>query len=125
LLDKSQDEKNYFLAVAPEGQDFYNFSDSSHVIGIGNGFISSYSAEAAVGGIPTASVTVEALNVKFDAESTGQYIPAVKPVDGSAITDWTYSLPVGESGVAGAVAALRPGDIEMTLGNAAIGIVLS
>jgi hypothetical protein len=42
------------------------------VISIGNGFISDYSISAAVGAIPTASVSVEAFNVKTDNAASGE-----------------------------------------------------
>lgn len=125
LLDKSRDEKNYFLAIAPEGQDQIGWSGQSSVIGIGNGFISSYSTEASVGGIPTASVSIEGLNIKFDTTSTGINIPAINPVDGTSISTWKATIPTGVSGVAGTVSALRPGDIEFTLAQPDFGPLIS
>jgi hypothetical protein len=115
LLDKSKDEKNYFLAIAPEGQDQIGWTGQSSVIGIGNGYISSYSTEASVGGIPTASVSVEGLNIKFDTSSTGIGLPSINPQDGLSATGFKAWIPQATSGVAGTVSALRPGDIEFSL----------
>lgn len=125
LLDKTQDEKNYFVAVAPEGQDLYNYTGQSQVRQITNGFVASYRAEGAVGGIPTANVTIEGLNWAVSTGSILQDLKAVNPVDGSVVAGRKYTIPVGTSGVAGSVAALRPGDITVSIGNAALGVLVS
>ena len=73
---------NYFILVGKEGKDLEDdpitsyvnlpMSDSDFdVISIGNGFISDYNINAAVGSIPTASVSVEAFNVKTDNRASG------------------------------------------------------
>lgn len=125
LLDGTTDSKNYFIATAPEGQDNVGFDAvNRQVIAIGNGFLSNYSVDAAVGGLPTASVTVEALNIKVDPTASGNAIPAVNPDTGQGITGINYQLPVATSGVAGQVAALRPGDITIAL-QAPFGAIVS
>ena len=60
---------NYYILTVDEGEDVVagNLTPSSTIVGIGNGFISEYSFEASVGAIPTASVTIEAFNIKSDA----------------------------------------------------------
>lgn len=60
---------NYYILTVDEGEDVVagNLTPSSTIVGIGNGFISEYSFEASVGAIPTASITVEAFNIKSDA----------------------------------------------------------
>jgi hypothetical protein len=60
---------NYYILTVDEGEDVVggNFTPSSSIVAIGNGFISEYSFEASVGAIPTASVTVEAFNIKSDS----------------------------------------------------------
>ena len=123
ILNKTEDERNYFIKTVPEGSDALGDSDvlnpsttvNTNVIGIGNGFISSYTTEASVGDFPTASVSVEALNMAFSKGVSGNFIPAVTPTDGSKITDIYYALPSGESSnnVSG-VSALRPGDITLS-----------
>ncbi|MAR66810.1 MAG: hypothetical protein CL833_06110 [Crocinitomicaceae bacterium] len=70
---------NYFILVGKEGKDLEGeaitsyVSDSTNfdVISIGNGFISDYSVSASVGAVPTASVTVEAFNIKTDNNASG------------------------------------------------------
>jgi hypothetical protein len=63
---------NYYILTVDEGEDVVagNLTPSSTIVGIGNGFVSEYSFEASVGAIPTASVTVEAFNIKSDFAET-------------------------------------------------------
>jgi hypothetical protein len=60
---------NYYILTVDEGEDVVggNLTPNSTIVGIGNGFISEYSFEASVGAIPTANVTIEAFNIKADA----------------------------------------------------------
>lgn len=125
LLNKTEDEKNYFVAIAPEGQDIYGWTGQSQVRQITNGFLASYSAEGAVGGIPTASATVEGLNWGVSTGSIQQDLIAVNPQDGSVVAGRKFTIPVGVSGTAGSVAALRPGDITVDIGSAALGVNIS
>jgi len=62
---------NFYILTVEDGEDVVGQNDvlspTSTVVSIGNGFITDYSFEAAVGGLPTATVTVEAFNIKTDA----------------------------------------------------------
>ena len=85
ILTEGADERNYYVRIVPEGNDAAGYTETateSRVIGVGNGFMSSYSAEGAVGGFPTASLTVEALNMAF-MHGTGGYTPYVNSEDGT------------------------------------------
>jgi hypothetical protein len=67
---------NYFITVVPDGEDVQGQSNIGgitdfDVVAIGNGFVSDYTVEAAVGSIPTASVTVEGFNIKVDDRLSG------------------------------------------------------
>ena len=73
---------NYFILVGKEGKDLDNDTITAYVdvpmsqsdfdtISIGNGFITDYNINAAVGAIPTASVTVEGFNIKTDNTASG------------------------------------------------------
>lgn len=125
LLSKVTDEKNYYLLIADEGSDANNYSKTnSGVIGIGNAFLTSYSVNAAVGDIPTASVDVEALNIKVYA-LTGQTaniaVPAVNPSDGSSINDVYFRLPVGSGNTyTNQIGALLPGDITLSIPTSSV-----
>ena len=118
LIDKSQDEKNYFVAITPEGSDAVGYSNSNltNVLALGNGFISNYSLSLAVGQIPTASVTVEAGNAVYYTGSSGKAIPAVNPENGQRIAGFNFSLPPAVSYTGSSIAsALRPGDLIFEL----------
>jgi len=146
LIDDNEGN-NYFIVVSPEGQDVdqSNVTTSDfEVIGIGNGFISDYSIEAAVGSIPTASVTVEGFNIKVDDRISGgvvntaaTYAPFVPAVDiisgeyntGNLATDTPSQTnqfviqganalsdnAIDTTGDNGTPSALRPGDITFSM----------
>lgn len=114
FLAETEGDKNYFISIAPEGQDSANFSGSRQTYGFGNGFVSAYSAEGAVGGLPTANVSVEAFNFRAYGASTGAS-PAINPIDGTSISNAPFSLPTASSGYNSQVSALRPGDISFSL----------
>lgn len=114
LINKNSDEKNYFIETVGEGRDAYQ--DATHgdtaVIGIGNGFITSYTSECSVGNLPTVSINVEALNMAFNNNISGQS-PAISPQSGTRL-GYNYVLPKA-TGSAGSgdlsTSALRPGDM--------------
>jgi len=122
LLNGTSDERNYFIRTVPEGNDAVSYSDTTEanngVIGIGNGFISSYSTEGSVGNFPTTTINVEGLNMNFQKGSTGDLIPAVNPADGTSVNNY-YSLPTAattsSTGLASGISALRPGDVTITI----------
>ena len=118
---------NYFIVTSKEGTDVQGDSvvstaNAFDIIAIGNGFISDYSIDASVGAIPTASVTVEAFNIRADTtisgggagEFTGNYIPGVNDTDGQQVFNG-YEFDGGTintTGIGGdAITALRPGDL--------------
>jgi hypothetical protein len=124
---------NYYILTVQDGEDVVGTSSSTTpantntVVGIGNGFISEYSFDASVGAIPTASVTVEAFNIKADALTgtangliTG-YSPAID-ITASPATKFTssgtaYALSGAFTTGVSQVTALRPGDIVLSLSN--------
>ena len=84
LIDSTNNayQKNYYILTSKEGKDanvsyptgvpLANSGNYESIIGIGNGFLSSYSTEGAVGGMPTVSVSVEGQNMNFvDLPYTG------------------------------------------------------
>lgn len=121
---------NYYILTVQEGEDVVGSNvlkpeSTNTIIGIGNGFISEYSFDASVGAIPTASVTVEAFNIKSDALTgnadgwiTGSS-PAVdifsKPAAKLTGYNTAYQLSGDFSTGNSTVSALRPGDIVLTL----------
>lgn len=124
ILNKTSDEKNYYLLIADEGNDANNYDISSlspvgksGVIGVGNGFITSYSVNAAVGDLPTATVDLEALNIRVYANATGVLdVPAVNPENGLPVTTAQFRLPKGQTNDSSTqVSALQPGDVIFTI----------
>ena len=114
--------RNYHILTVAEGTDANADSDSgksanaaNSVISIGNGYITNYSVNAAIGGIPTASVSVEGLNITADSAGTGMHTPAVNSTSNRMGTA-RFSLPNPQSGDVGLI--LRPGDMSIELNDA-------
>lgn len=127
LLSQANEPKNYYLLTVPEGFDAVGYNGnptSNDVFGFGNGYLSSYSTQGAVGGLPSTSVQWRALNSTFYNTSSGFNTPAIT-TSGTRIQGITGILPVAVSGIAGDVAAIRPGDITLNLNNASLGVDLS
>ncbi len=114
--------RNYHILTVAEGTDANSellsstkaTVNTSTVISIGNGYITNYSMNAAVGSVPTASVSVEGLNITADTAGASLTTPAIDPansVQGVA----TYKLPNPVSGDVGAI--LRPGDMVISFGT--------
>ena len=133
ILNKTEDERNYFIQTSREGEDavgdttrdddsLTGIGAQADTIGIGNGFITSYSSEASVGGFPTVSVAVEGMNMLFATGTQNVPNPGINRVDGSASTT-KASLPTvtadskassQQSGIL-AISTLRPGDITIKI----------
>jgi len=118
-------EKNYYILTVPEGDDAtqanaYTAAQSAKngVIGVGNGFVTSYGFSASVGEIPSASVSVEASNLRFDEKSSGIPNPGIDPSDGTALAG-TVDVPNSTTGDLQAF-AIRPGDIAVSFGSEAL-----
>jgi hypothetical protein len=124
---------NYYILTVQDGEDVVGTTTSTTpantntIVGIGNGFISEYSFDASVGAIPTASVTVEAFNIKADAligSAVGAITgtsPAINITASPATKLTSLATAYGLSGAfttgVSTVTALRPGDIVLTLTN--------
>ena len=131
ILNKTSDEKNYFIKTVKEGADAlgidsHDDSDTfaegvgghltQSTIGIGNGFITSYTAEGSVGNFPTATVNVEALNMVINSGASGFNVPSVNPSDGAAITAYQVNLPTQVATPAGdTTSVLRPGQVTLAI----------
>ena len=134
---------NYFIAISKEGTDSAGntITDSNadfDVISIGNGFISDYSVEAAVGSIPTASVSIEAFNIRVEDRVSGSNanadtdptLPSIDITGGATGTHGPqkhYTVPTYQTGtvigddvgssIHGQLSALRPGDMTFAISN--------
>jgi hypothetical protein len=121
------DGKNYFILTTPQSDDAVG-SDASDenksVIALGNGYVSNYSINAAVGGMPTANVTVDGLNLRSYIGTAELDVPAVNTNYGTSIEGTKFSIPPAISGVlkdghsadSEGWSCLRPGDITLSLG---------
>ena len=121
-------EKNYYVVTVPEGldadgdtsvgtDDYNNHS----IVGFGNGVLSNYSVNGAVGDFPSASVSIEAYNLSFISGNTsptdpagtawlsGDALPSINKGNNS-IVQGSFLLPASTTGKQ-VVFALRPGDI--------------
>lgn len=115
--------KNYFIRTVTEGNDASSFSNDTaenvvgSTIGLGNGFLTNYSVNAAVGDFPTASVSLECLNMNFSNGNSG-VAPGVTNVGARAgslfALPQTTTNPNSENSL-GKVSALRHGDISFSL----------
>jgi hypothetical protein len=125
IMTRSQNTfgNNFFILTVPEGRDALKgdamvAEDNKTVISLGNGYVTDYSIEGSVGAFPTASVTVEGMNIKSDIGTDYKTIPAIDPTDGTLICNRCFSLPPTESGDGTSV--LKPGDITIDLQDAAL-----
>lgn len=136
FMTSESDDKNYYISVASYGDDNNELSagEQEGVIGIGNGSVTSYSLEAAVGDIATCSVSVEASNIVFQSSGTHIANPSLNAGTGATL----YPQKVNGSYVTGAgdlpnfpagslagqkandydVACVRPGDIIINFNDA-------
>jgi hypothetical protein len=125
MMTRSQNTfgNNFFILTVPEGRDALKgdnlvAEENKTAISLGNGYVTDYSLEGSVGSFPTASVTVEGMNIKSDIGTDYKTIPAIDPTDGTLICDRCFSLPPTESGDGTSV--LKPGDITIDLQDAAL-----
>lgn len=117
IITGDQNEKNYFILTTPQGEDAIKNADISNypVVCIGNGFLSNFSIEAAVGSFATANVTVEGRQFAVDLSTTGHPIPAIDPEDGSEVTDFEYIFPTPKGSPNDMPLVLKHGDMTMEL----------
>lgn len=120
IVNKTTEPKNYYLAITAEGYDANSTtSTTTGVIGLGNASIVSYSVNAAVGDIPSADVSLEALNLRVYSNAISSLdVPAIitsGDADGTAAAG-KFLIPKGYSYTGTAIpAALQPGDIIFNL----------
>lgn len=102
LEEGNPDGHNFFILTTPQGTDAVgnaSGADKHSVIALGNGYVSSYGCEASVGGMPTANVTVEGLNLRSYNGSKNLPVPAVNTNYGTPITGVEFTVPPAVSGV--------------------------
>lgn len=126
ILDQSQATKNYFISIAPQGQDNVGWTGQRQVELISNGQIASWSTEGSVGNIPTTTFAVQGLNYANYTGSVNQPLFAIDVGNnGNYVTNKYFTIPTVTSGIAPTVAALRPNDITLDISQAAFGVSIS
>ena len=131
ILDNAgKKERNYYVVTtreyldvnAPAGGDA-PVGGNCTVVGFGNGALSNYVVNAAVGDLPTANVSVEAYNCRFVKAGAvnnavapqtawiSGFAPTVNKVTSTGLND-VFVLPSGSTGDL-EVFSLRPGDITV------------
>ena len=121
------DGRNFYIVTSPEGKDAAPDSiakiegqgdSNKSVIALGNCYLTNYSINAAVGGMPTVSASAEAFNIRSSPGTDG-ISPGVGLADGAEST-LSYKIP-SEYILSGAgESALRPGDLNVTIGGSGL-----
>lgn len=120
ILDGRTDDRNYFVSRSPYGQDDISFAGNSRTCrGFGNGVVSSYTAQGAVGGFATADVEITAFNFKGYNAASGTS-PAIIPESGIPVSGPTFVVPTAISGLLGQPSAIRYGDMTVDISQANI-----
>jgi hypothetical protein len=102
IIAGTNDKLQYYVSLAGEGIDAATASGTAvkSNIKVPDGFVTSYSASGSVGEFPTATVNLEALDMKIGENNTSQ-------------TDITADSASTETNTSSYV--LRPGEIEMDI----------
>ena len=120
---------NFYIVTSPNGDDLnqdpvVGLDSSDTAIGVGNAYLTDYSVEMSVGSLPTVSVTAEAANINsVTSAAAGFQNPAVDQEAGTKVPSNTVTLPAPnisgglDAKDVGAISALRPGDITLSLAN--------
>ena len=110
-------QKDFFILTSKEGSDAIDLRNSGKyesIIGIGNAFITNYSSEAAVGGLPTVSLTVEGMNMNFTNLPYSGYTTNGSVTDGGAAGGWGVGTVGADAdtlvAITGANPAINPTD---------------
>ena len=127
-LMSDQDGRNFFVLTSPVGTDAapntiakiegQTDADKS-VIGLGNCYITNYSVSAAVGSVASVSVSAEAFNCQVSPGTSGT-TPGISVEEGKQLDHFTYKVPSDYIASGDGVAALRPGDIDISVGGSGL-----
>lgn len=136
-----RDTHNFFINIAPNGVDensglnfkedlehpFYQSTfeyysaENNDVLAVGDCVLTSYKCSAAVGDFPRATLSYVGNNISYHVGASGN-IPAVNPKDGELMTG-KFVIP--DSYVDDGAAALRPGDITLSVEASYLGFPLT
>jgi len=120
-------ERNVYLLTVEEGKDAFAMENSNEmkteedkhdVVGFGNCFISSYSANFAIGEIPRADIEMQASNVVFYTGINSGLLNPSLDLAGERNFSGTTQLPAPDTG-AEVPLVLRPQDVSVSFDEAA------
>lgn len=123
-------ERNIYLLTVEEGEDAFNLTDGTmlanedkhDVVGFGNCFISSYSANFSVGDIPRADVEMQASNVVFyTGLNSGLLNPSLN-LEGQRSDTGITKLPAPTSDTTNLPLVLRPQDVSVSFNDGGDGV---
>ncbi len=119
-------ERNVFLLTVAEGEDAFAETNATmvanqnnhDVVGFGNCFLSSYSANFSVGEIPRADVEMQASNVVFYTGINSGLINPSLNLEGERTHTGIVKLPAPDTGTAVPL-VLRPQDVTVSFDHGA------
>jgi hypothetical protein len=112
LIGLDSAERNTYTVANLDRQDLAGYVGSNvRVLALGNGVVTNYSVNCAVGEIPNASVTMEGLNLLIQNSGQSQLLPAIDKQSASGVTG-VYSVPA-LAAVTSAVDIVRPRDLYL------------
>jgi len=123
-------ERNVYLLTVEEGKDAFAMEDSDDmktnqnthdVVGFGNCFLSSYSANFSVGEIPRADVEMQASNIVFYTGINSGLLNPSLDLEGERNHSGTTQLPAPSTG-ADVPLVLRPQDVSVSFADTADGV---
>jgi len=123
-------ERNVFLLTVEEGEDAFTLNNASmkteqdnhDVVGFGNCFVSSYSANFSVGEIPRADIEMQASNVVFyTGVNSGLLNPSLN-LEGRRTDSGITRLPPPTSATDSLPLVLRPQDVTVSFNDAGDGV---
>ena len=121
------DGRNFYIYTTEEGKDAApstiakieaQTEANKHVMALGNCYVTSYSVNAAVGAVPTVSVSAEGFNIQSSPGTDGRN-PAIHPTGGNQMSS-SYKIPSEYISTGAGVHALLPGDIDLDIGDTAL-----
>jgi len=123
-------ERNVFLLTVEEGEDSFTLNDAKmksekdkhDVVGFGNCFVSSYSANFSVGEIPRADIEMQASNVVFYTGVNSGLINPSLNLEGQRTDSGITRLPPPSSDVANLPLVLRPQDVTVSFADTSDGV---
>ena len=121
------DGRNFYIYTTEEGKDAApstiakieaQTEANKHVMALGNCYVTNYSVNAAVGAMPTVSVSAEGFNIQSSPGTDGRN-PAIHPTGGNQMSS-SYKIPSEYISTGAGVHALLPGDIDLDIGDTAL-----